>query len=272
MPAQLDAFRIDKPSRPHLAVYLRRVLAQEVAVVALDEADFHTFPFFRLERISFITKIPADLHLGERPQREDAPLQHLLPQPPEEIGLVFLVVISGNDVSLPVPLLQTGVVPGSDERTAQPVRPLRQDAELEQWIAHHTRIGSTPPAILINKVPNDNPAESIALIRHIVLNSHTVGKAAGFHRFVSPHPHGETDYLIALLPQHQTSGGTVYTSAHADQYSLPGFVHILQFIYIVCKSTRFQAEYTAFSLKRNVFSSSISFTFSLNLPIHRLLR
>ena len=28
----------------------------------------------------------------------------------------------------------------------------------------------------------------------------------------------------------------------------------------------------AFSLKRNVFSSSISFTFSLNLPIHRLLR
>ena len=212
---QLDAFRIDKPSRPYFTVYLRGMLAQEVAVVSLDETDFHAFPFFRLERISFITKILANLHLGERSQREDASLQHLLPQSPEEIGLVFLIIIPGNNVNLSVPFLQTGVVPGSNERTPQPVRPLRQDAELEQWIAHHTRIGSTPPAILIDKVLNDNLPESLTLICHIVFNSHTVGKVAGFHRFVSPHPHGEADYLIALFPQHKASGGTVYTSAHS---------------------------------------------------------
>ena len=107
------------------------MLAQEVAVVALDEADFHAFPFFRLKRISFITKILANLHLGEGSQREDTSLQHLLPQSPKEIGLVFLIIIPGNNVNLPVPFLQTGVVSGSNECTSQPVGPLRQDTELE---------------------------------------------------------------------------------------------------------------------------------------------
>ena len=61
---QLNAFRIDKPSRSHLAVYLRRVFAQEITVITFNEADLHALAFFRLDGITFVAEVFADLLLG----------------------------------------------------------------------------------------------------------------------------------------------------------------------------------------------------------------
>ena len=85
MLTQLDAFGVDKPSGPHLTVYLRRMLAQEVAVVAFDEAHLHALALVGLQRIALVTQVFAYLQLGVGAQREDAPAQYVLPQAPEKI-------------------------------------------------------------------------------------------------------------------------------------------------------------------------------------------
>ena len=115
---------------------------------------------------------------------------------------------------------------GSNIGTPQLVCPLLKNTELEQRITHHTRVRSPTLTIFIYKILYDYLSEGFALICHMMFNPHAVCQLVGFYRFVSPHPHGETDYLIALLLQHQASGSTVYTTAHTDQYSLFRCTHI----------------------------------------------
>ena len=214
MLTQLDTFGIDKPSRPYFTVYLRRMFFQEVPIIPFDKANFHAFTFFCLDSVSFVTQISAHLRFCIGTQREDTTLQHILPQPPKEIRLVFLVIVPGYDIHFAVYLLQTRIMPGSDILASQLVRPFRKDAELEHRIAHDTGVGCTALAIFINKILYYYPAESITFISNVMPNPHTFGKLACVNRFVSPHPHGKPHYFIALLFQHQTSGSAVYAATH----------------------------------------------------------
>ena len=55
---------------------------------------------------------------------------------------------------------------------------------------------------------------------------HTYCQLSGILRFIAPDTHGDTYYLVSLLLQHQASGGTVYSPAHADKNTFIGFFHI----------------------------------------------
>ena len=198
------------------------MLAQEIAVIAGDEADFHALAFLGFQGIALVPQVVAHLLLGVGAEGEDATLQHVLPQSPEEVRLVLLLVIAHADEDAPVPFLQAGVVSGRDIGTSQLVGPLRQDTELEQGVAHDARIGRAAVAIFVNEVLHHRLAEALALVGNVVLDAHRFGQLPGFHGFVAPHPHRQADDFIALLAQHETSGGTVYTATHAYQYSLVG--------------------------------------------------
>ena len=116
-------------------------------------------------------------------------------------------------------------MPGSHVTASQLVRPLRQDAELEQGIAHHARVGRAPATVFIDKIFHDGLPEAFSLVGDVVFNTHAGRQLAGFVGFIAPHPHGEPYNFIALLFQHKASGGAVYAAAHAYQYSLFGVIH-----------------------------------------------
>ena len=117
-----------------------------------------------------------------------------------------------------------------DVGTTQAVSPLRQDAELEQRVAHHTGVGRASRAVFVDEILYDGAAEALALVGHVVLDAHTLGQTACLHRLVAPHPHGEPHNLVALLAQHQARSGAVYAAAHAHQNSLFRYVHKLLFL------------------------------------------
>ena len=239
MLSQLHSFRIHKPARTDFLVYFRRIFAQKVPVIPFYETHFHTLALFRLQRIAFATQIIAHLQFCICTQRKKATSQDILPQSPKKIRLVFLFIISGNYIYFPVPFFQTGIMSGSDVPAIQPVRPFRKDAELKQRVAHHTRIGRPPLPVFVNKVPDNHFAESLALICHIMLNAHALGKLTGFRRLVAPHPHRKADNFVPLLPQHQTCSGTINTTAHSNQHSLLCLVHIPDIHCLVYKNTGF---------------------------------
>ena len=76
-------------------------------------------------------QIVTDGLLGIVTQRKNATSQHVLSQSPEEIGLVFLVIITGNDIDMSVPLFQPGVMTGGYPVAPQLVSPFYQHPELK---------------------------------------------------------------------------------------------------------------------------------------------
>ena len=190
MLTQLHPFGIDKPSGTDFTVYFRRMFAQEVPVITLDETYLHALPFFRLQLIAFPTQILPHLQLRISAQRKKATFQHILPQSPKKIRLVFLIVISGHYIYIPVLFFQTAIMPGRDKCAIQFVRPFSKYTEFKCRVTHHARIGCPPLAIFINKVLHNYFAKSLTLISHMVFDTHTVGKLSRLHRFISPHPHG----------------------------------------------------------------------------------
>ena len=79
---QLHSFGVDKPSRTDLRIQFRTLLAQKITVISLNETDFHAFAFLRLRFISFLRQVLTHLYFRIVAQREDTPLQYILPQPP----------------------------------------------------------------------------------------------------------------------------------------------------------------------------------------------
>ena len=203
------------------------MLAQEVAVVALDEAHLHALALVGLQRVALVAQVVAHLQLGVFAQGEKAAAQHVLPQPPQEVRLVLLVVVTRHDVAFAILFFDACIMACGDVGTTQAVGPLRQDAELEQRVAHHTGVGRASRTVFVDEILYDGTAEVFAFVGHVVLDAHTLGQTACLHRLVAPHPHGEAHNLVALLAQHQARGGAVYAAAHAHQNSLFRSVHKL---------------------------------------------
>ena len=128
---QLHAFGTDKPSRADLRIKFRALFTKKVPIITFNEADFHAFPLFRLGFVTFLTQIVAHSLLGVVAQRKDTASQDVLPQSPEEIGLVFLFIITGNNIDVPVPFFQPGIMSGGYPIAAQFVSPFYQHPELK---------------------------------------------------------------------------------------------------------------------------------------------
>ena len=128
---QLHSFGIDKPPWSYFVIQFRALFTKEVTVITFNKADFHTLSFFGLGFVAFISKVFAYFHFRIIPQRENTTPQYILPQLPKKIRLVFLVIISGYYINIPVSLFQAGIMSGSNPGTTQLVRPLRQDTKLK---------------------------------------------------------------------------------------------------------------------------------------------
>ena len=169
---QFYSFRVDKPSRSDFTIQFGTLLTKKITIISFNKADFHTFSFFRLCFISFLRKILTNLYFRIISQRENATFQHILPQSPEKIRLIFLIIVSGYYINVSVFLFQSRIMSGSYPCTIQLIRPLRQNTELKQRIAHHTRIRCTPLLIFIYEVFYDGLFKRNTLICHIMFNPH----------------------------------------------------------------------------------------------------
>ena len=107
MLSQLHSFGTDEPSGTNRTIYFRRMFAQKVPIITFDETNLHALSLFRLQLITFLTQIFPHLQLRIGAQRKNATPQHILSQSPEEIGLVFLVIISGYYINISVFLFQS---------------------------------------------------------------------------------------------------------------------------------------------------------------------
>ena len=115
--ANLDTFIIDEVSRANLCIEVGDLLAEEVAIVAFDEAHFHTLSSLGFGFETFVFQVFAHFLFGEITQREDKASEYLLWQSPKEIRLVFSHVIACHDVAVAFVFLQTAIVTGGNPCT-----------------------------------------------------------------------------------------------------------------------------------------------------------
>ena len=115
MLSQLHSFGTDEPSGTNRTIYFRRMFAQKVPIITFDETNLHTLSLFRLQLITFLTQIFPHLQLRIGAQRKNATPQHILSQSPEEIRLIFLIVISGHYIYISILFFQTAIMPGRDK-------------------------------------------------------------------------------------------------------------------------------------------------------------
>ena len=88
MLAYLYTLAVDKESGAYFCVDVGNLLAEEVTVIPLDEADFHTFASFGFCFEAFFFQVFSHFLFGVVAQREKETAEYLLRQSPEEVGLV----------------------------------------------------------------------------------------------------------------------------------------------------------------------------------------
>ena len=162
---------IDKPTLPHELVYLGTVLAQEVAIVALDEADLHALALGGLQGETAVGKVLAHGALLHAAEGEEAAREHLLPQAPEEIALVLEDVVARDDVVVAVLMGELHVVARGDVGTAEAVGPLGEEAKLEAGVTHDTGVGGAALHVLVDEVLHDLASELVAHVGHVMLHA-----------------------------------------------------------------------------------------------------
>ena len=83
---------VDKLAFAHAPVQVRHLLTQEIPIVLVYETNFHRFSAAGFHLKSLPCQIAPHVFLSHRAQWENTARQHVLPQPPKEIGLVFFPV------------------------------------------------------------------------------------------------------------------------------------------------------------------------------------
>src|SRR5262249_55416461 len=115
-------------------------------------------------------------------------------------------------------------------------------AELEFFVAHHTRVRRPAGLVFTGEIINHNTLELVGLVNHVMWNPEGMRHAARIcnrlwaaafvlcsrDTILRPDLHCHTDDFVALLPQQIPGNAGVHSTAHAKKNALFGFIHSLQ--------------------------------------------
>lgn len=156
-------------------------------------------------------------------------------QAPENIALIFGIVNGFADNKAAVVVLaDLGVVTGGDEIATEGVGSFEERAPFDMGVAENAGVGCAAGHVLIYEIFHDKATEFLADIENImgkaVLHGGLSGiveavnvAAAGFlfaaaAAGIIPGFHGDADYFIALVVEHECGDGAIDTAAHGYQY------------------------------------------------------
>ena len=112
-----------------------------------------------------------DLGFSHRPERRERTAQLRLTQTKEKIGLVFARIDAFAQNRPVAVMFDDGVMSGRDVIAAERFGFTPKIAELEFFVAHHTRIRRPTGLILAREIIDDRALELVRFIDNVVRNA-----------------------------------------------------------------------------------------------------
>ena len=189
--------------------------SQEVAARAsLEKTDAHTLPT--------VGEFFDDISFDDRSHRSQHPIEDLLRQVPQVVGLVLAVVGRTGDVSFAACGGNAEIVSRSDVANPQCVGLCRKTGPFDPTVAARARSRGASPEVVVGKIVHHFPFEPLPHRPHSPGNPERPGTQTRLFQQcgIASHVERQSRYMISGRLQQSDGGEAVYSAAETQQYPI----------------------------------------------------